>query len=85
MHIGNVVVRDRTHDAQPGGAHKGTAEKADGLDVTLSFGGYNTCGCHDLNVDFAAIVPLQLSWEITRLLWIGSTSQGEDDEGEAKP
>lgn len=93
LHIGNVVVRDRTHDAQPGGAQRGMGDKADGLDVTLSFGGYNTYGCRDLDVDFAAIAPLQLSWEITRLIWIGhikghdigSTSQGEGDEGEAGP
>lgn len=56
LHVGNVFVRGECN-----------AE----LDVTLSFGGGNPSWCHDLDVDFAAIAPLRLSWDIERVIMIG--------------
>lgn len=65
LHIGNVVVRDRTHGVET------TADEMGGLDVALSFGGNNPTWCGNLDVDLAAIVPMQLSWDIARVIWIG--------------
>lgn len=70
------------------GCPEGTEDKTDGLDVTLRFGGYSTYGCRDFNSEFTDIEPLQLSWGITRLIWIGhikgrdigSSSQGEGNK-----
>ena len=66
VHVGNVVVRRRAH-ATDGGTGAGD----DGLDVALSFGGNNSGWCSNLDVDFAAIAPLRLCWDITRVVWIG--------------
>lgn len=93
LHIGNVVVRDRIHGLQSAVAATDAAGEGDGLDVSLSFGGNNPNGCGNLDVDFAAIAPLQLSWDIARVIWIGhikgldgdKTSKGEGDNEEAEP
>ena len=66
LHVGNVVVRRRAH-ALDGG----TEADDDGLEVVLSFGGDNPYWCSNLDVDFAAIAPLRLCWDITRVIWIG--------------
>lgn len=93
LHIGNVVVRDRIHDLQSAVAERDTSGKEGGLDVALSFGGNNPNGCGNLDVDFAAIAPLQLSWGIARVIWIGhikgldgdKISKGEGGKEEEEP
>lgn len=43
-----------------------------GRHVSVSFGGENQWWAKNLEVDFAAIVPLRLSWDIERVLMIGN-------------
>lgn len=92
LHIGNVVVRDQIYGLQSAVAARDDAGKGGGLDVALSFGGRNPNGCRNLDVDFAAIAPLQLSWDIARVIYTGHTkglngdtiSKGESDNDEAE-
>lgn len=56
--------------------HIGNVLVRSGQEVAVSFGGANDW-CNNLDVDFAAISPIRLSWDIERVVWIGHTKGGE--------
>lgn len=69
LHIGNIFVRGSSPSREETGLEN--AEVASDLDVCISFGGENPNWCNNLDVDFAAIAPLRLSWHIEREVMIG--------------
>ncbi|CAB1108522.1 unnamed protein product [Ectocarpus sp. CCAP 1310/34] len=83
LHIGNIMVRESSEAQQSAAATEGGASSATigtggpavgnrGRDVAISFGGENPNWMSNLEVDFAAIAPLRLSWDIERVLMIGN-------------
>eukprot|EP00752_Nemacystus_decipiens_P012644 g11199.t1 len=82
LHVGNIMVRaspeEQQRDAATEGGASGTPTGNGGLavgkegSVKMSFGGENPGWVHNLEVDFAAIAPLRLSWDIERVLMIGN-------------
>ncbi|CAM9761816.1 unnamed protein product [Choristocarpus tenellus] len=77
LHLGYVFVRDR------GAVVRQLGEDADDQKVLLSFGGDNNW-CKGLDVDYAAIAPLRLAWEVERVLWIGQR-KGDDEARRQSP
>ncbi|CAM9172397.1 unnamed protein product [Scytosiphon promiscuus] len=81
-HVGNIVVGDPSGDTQRrrgggGGGGGGADEEGGGreddektLEVLVSFGGENAW-CKNLVVDFAALAPIRMSWDVERVLMIG--------------
>lgn len=84
MHVGNVMVREsseaqkRAAAAEGGAGGTGTGGQAVsgagtcGRHVAISFGGDNPGWVDNLDVDFAAIAPFRLSWDIERVLMTGN-------------
>ncbi|CAM9131522.1 unnamed protein product [Laminaria digitata] len=62
----------------------GAPSNAEGnaLDVRISFGGENPYWCDNIVVDFSAITPVLLSWDIIRVVLIGSRNVQEENAGE---
>lgn len=97
VHVGNIMVREAsetqltaaaaaTATAGGGGGGGGSAAAPNvgrhGRHVAVSFGGDNPHWMRNLEVDFAAIAPLRLSWDIERVLMIGNRkghSRNKDD------
>lgn len=80
FHIGNVMVRgSNAQHTAPADAPSNAEGNA--LDVKISFGGENPYWCGNIVVDFSAIAPVLLSWDIVRVLLIGSR-KGHTDTGE---
>lgn len=71
FHIGNVMVRES--DGQ-----------GDNLDVRISFGGENPYWCGNIVVDFSALAPVYLAWDIVRVVLIGNR-KGRASTGVAPP
>lgn len=83
VHVGNIMVREASEEqkltaAAEAGASGSTSSTGEptvgtrGRHVAMSFGGDNPRWARNLEVDFAAIAPLRLSWEIERVLMIGN-------------
>lgn len=70
-HVGNIMVRESGAVGTVG----------DRREVSISFGGNNPHWCGNLDVDFAAIAPIRLSWGIKRVLMIGNI-KGESSEAD---
>lgn len=73
FHTGNVMVRgsDAQRTTSHGDAPSGNVQ-GNGLDVRISFGGENPHWCDNIVVDFSALAPMFLSWEIVRVVLIGN-------------
>lgn len=57
-----------------------------GRDVVISFGGENPRWVHNLEVDFAAIAPFRLAWDIERVLMIGNRKgHGRSNDNHPQP
>lgn len=56
--------------------HIGNVLVRSGQQVAVSFGGANDW-CNNLDVDFAAIAPIRLSWDIESVVWIGHAKGGK--------
>lgn len=83
FHIGNVMVRgSNVQHATLAGAPSNAEGNA--LDVRISFGGENPYWCDNIVVDFSAIAPVLLSWDIIRVVLIGSR-KGHAGTGVAHP
>lgn len=72
LHIGNILVRERGVQLADSDDDGDNVIGGSGSDVAISFGGENPHWCSNIEVDFAAIAPLRLSWEIERVVMIGS-------------
>lgn len=83
FHIGNVMVRgSNAQHIAPAGVPSNAEGNA--MDVRISFGGENAHWCSNIAVDFSAIAPVLLSWDIVRVVLIGST-KGHTGLGGAYP
>lgn len=73
-------------ETRSGGGDSGSAAELNvgrhGRHVAVSFGGENANWIHNLEVDFAAIAPLRLSWEIERVLMVGNRKGHGRSSGE---
>lgn len=82
LHVGNILVRHPRPDvigsvSDTEGAESNIEETKH--DVQISFGGNNPNGCNNFDVDFAALAPLRLSWDIERVVAIGHR-KGHSDQ-----
>lgn len=71
FHIGNVMVRGSNAQHTTSAGAPGNAQ-GNALDVRISFGGENPYWCDNIVVDFSAIAPVLLSWDIVRVVLIGN-------------